>query len=308
MSPKRKEFVFLAVLIVVSVLFWYLVSVFLAHSAFSDFSWPLASLIVTAFIFVVIWALISVLVESSALVALAWACASYAGVIWFRDPIFLGVASLLFIFGIIGYFRAKSALRITFEGRLTYPLRKSIPLTVTFIVAAFSVSYYLVTAAVPIDLASMLPESFFERTIAYSTPAIRKVFPNFNSNGTVGDFVLNQIRKESVKLNHEQELFVINESIIRMRKELGFNINANDPYTRLLYLTGVSAVEKQVTDYKKYFPVVYAIGLFLTLRFLSIPFYMLAIGVCVLILRIFHRFGIVEMRAIPASILAYSLS
>ena len=308
MSPKRKELVFLAVLVAASILLWYTVSAFLMRHVFSELSWPLVSLISITFVFIVSWALVIVLVESTAFVVLVWACASYVGVIWFRDPVFLAAASLLFVFGIVGYFRAKRAIQISFGGGLLRPLRKSLPLTVTFMTLAFSASYYLATAAVPVDLASMLPESFVENTIAYSAPAIKKLFPNFNASGTVRDFVLGQIRKESVKLSREQELIVLEGSIKQMRKELGFAIRPDDSYTRLLYLTGISIMEKQASDYKKYFPMVYAAGLFFSLRFLAWPFYMFAIASCVLILRILHRFGIIEMRVIPASILAYSLS
>jgi hypothetical protein len=308
MSPKRKELIFLSVLVATAVLLWYIVSVFLLYPVFSELSWPLVSLVAVAFVFIVAWALVIVLVESTAVLILAWAFASYAGVLWFRDPVFLAAASLLFVGGIVGYFRAKRAMQITFEGSLTRPLRKSLPLTVTCLTIAFSASYYLVTTAVPVDVVSMLPESFFEKTIAYSAPAIKKVFPSFNVSGTVGDFALNQIRKESVKLTREQETLVVDEVIGQMQRELGFAIRASDPYTRLLYRTGVSTMERRAGDYKKYFPVVYALGLFLTIRFLAWPLYMLAIGACVLILRGLHRFGIIEMRVIPASIVAYSLS
>lgn len=261
-KAQNKELILLCFLVAVGVLTWLSVSTLLPDLAWKSTS-VLWSTIVAGFFLAVLWGLSVLLVESNLFIVLAWGLVSFSGVIWFQDALFVLAASVLFVFGVIAYFRTRSEIQNVFNGAMIRPLRKAVPLMVTFFLLAFSVAAYLVTPPEKLAIKNIIPESYFRAVLEYSKPAIQKIDPTFE---------------------------------------------LNEQSSHALYIAGTKQMDIFIANYKKYIPIAYAAGLFLTLRALAPPFYWLAIAVVILLLRFCHRLGIVELRSIPATILTYSFS
>jgi hypothetical protein len=307
MKASHKEQIIGMLIAVVSLVFWLSISTFLPQISwhFTPVVW---SAVVAGFLLAVLWGLAVLLVENILVLIVAWAISSYVGVLWFQSPIFIGAASLLFLFGIIGYYRTRYSIQSTLGGGLLRPLRKAVPILITFLLIAVASAYYIVSARAEVKIENILPEKYFIKTLEYSSPVIKQFEPTFQLDATVEDFIINKVKEEMPHPTPEQEAFAVSETLKKIKIDFGISVKASDPYAKLLYHTGIREVERYADSYKKYFPAAYAVALFFTLRFLAFPLYWLAMGVSILLLRIFHKFGIIEMRAIPATILAYSFS
>jgi hypothetical protein len=307
MTESHKQYILLGCLIVASALFWYVVSMLLPILSWQS-SPLLWTMIVFGILFAMLWALAVVLVENSFLLIIGAALMSFTGIVWFLDPIFISVCAVLFVFSVIGIYRTRFTIQNTLGGGLVRPLRKSVPLMVTFVVAVFSTAYYVNNATAEIRLENIMPENIFTTVTEFAAPTIQKIDPSFNASATVAESIINQAKREYPDLTKEQETLIVTESIKKYSENLKIQIKPSDTYMHVLYATGLSIMHAQTDQYKSYFPKVYAIILFFTLRVLAIPLTWLAIGLAIMLLRIFHRLGIVELRAVPATIFAYSFS
>ncbi|MEK7576951.1 MAG: hypothetical protein AAB482_04650 [Patescibacteria group bacterium] len=307
MTERAKQLTLLGSLFVTAVFFWLLVSALLPSLQWES-SVLLWSTVVVGTILAVLWALSVILVENAMMLILVSAVSSFIGVLWFLDPIFIAAASILFVGSIIGYYRTYFAVQNTLDGNLARPLRKAVPLFVTCLIAVFSTAYYIKNASVEIQVESVIPEAYFIKAAEFAGPTIKNLDPTFFSAMTISESIIAQVKKEYPTLTKEQAALAVDESIQKYSEKLKIQVKPTDTYLHVLYLTGMSIVHAQVDPYKHAFPKVYAIALFFTLRILSFPVYWLAIWLAIIILRTLHRFGIVELRAVPATILAYSFS
>ena len=307
MTERTKQIILLGLLLVTSILFWFLVSKLLPQLRW-DSTILLWSTVVVAAVLAILWALTVILVENTMLLILAAAGMSFFSIVFFPDPIFMIATGVLFVSCVVGYYRTYFSVQNTLDGSLARPLRKSVPLLVTCLIAVFSTAFYIKNTSVEIQLESIIPEKYFIKAAEYAAPTIKKIDPSFIPTMTISDAIIFQVMKDYPTLTKEQATLTVDENLKKYSDQLEIRVKPTDSYVHVLYLTGMSIIRAQTDAYKGAFPKIYAVALFFTLRILAFPVYWLAIGIAIMLLRTLHRFGIVELRAVPATILAYSFS
>lgn len=305
MSPRAKESLFLLLLVLVSAVFWISVSVFVPHLSWmpSPFLW---STIAALFLLIILWSMGVILVESGFALAVAWAIASFMGVVFFLNPIFIGASALLYVFGLIGFFRAKGEIQNTLHGRIFRPMRQATPLMVTFLVVTFAVATYLTGPSKNVEVKDIIPEKYFELGLQKGNFVVQNISPGFRSDMTVREYLLSRAGDQITKLAPAQQDIVLDQLLQDMEKNYGLRISLDEHMGNLLYRMSTSTLERQTRLYKRFVPAAFAVSLFLTLRFLLIPVMWLAMMIALLLLKFLYRLGIVELRAVPATLTAYT--
>lgn len=305
MTPRTKELVLVSLLALSAIVFWLSLSVLLPHLSWTPTPvwW---SAVTAAFLMILFWSMAVILVDSAFTIAVAWAVACFSGVVWFLSPVFLGTASLLFVFGIIGFLRTKHEIQNTLHGRLAGPIRKATPLMVTFLVLAFASAAYVKAPTQSFQLKDVFPEYVFEKTITVAEPVIKKIIPTFGRDVSVGDYALSALPPTMDKITPAQKDQIKNEFIQKIQQEYGLRFNAEDRLVHVMYLISINFLEREIHMYDRFVPVAIAMSLFVTVRLLALPLYLFAIGIAILLLKLLYRAGVVELRAIPATITAYT--
>src|SRR3989344_1658828 len=164
MRQKVKEAVVLGLLVLFSVVLWLTLSVLLPKLSWDE-SALIASAITATVLLFVLWGLTAMVITDGFWVVFAWAIVSFSGLLWFWELPFLIISTLLFLAGVIGFFRARGQIQKTLEGGIARPLRRVLPLTVTAIVAAISVAAYQTAPQSSLDIEAIVPEYLFARIL-----------------------------------------------------------------------------------------------------------------------------------------------
>ncbi len=262
MTQRAKEAIVCTLICLFGFVLWLSLASLLPKLSWNETALITSAIISTIFL-LTLWGVAALAVENGFLITLAWAVMSYSGLIFFWSITFLTAATALFLFGIIGYFRARGQIQKTLEGGVVRPLRRVLPLSTTALAIAIAAAAYVATPPASLDVRAVVPEFLFNRVVGYLEPAIRAAAPD---------------------------------------------IRIDDRMTHAAYITSVQFLERQAEIYKNIFPVAYAVGFFATLRLFGIVLYWFAIMLVALLLRILRRFGIIELRAVPATVYAYSFS
>ena len=106
MRQKVKEAVVLGLLVLFSVVLWLTLSVLLPKLSWDE-SALIASAITATVLLFVLWGLTAMVITDGFWVVLAWAIVSFSGLLWFWGLPFLIVSTLLFLAGVIGFFRTR---------------------------------------------------------------------------------------------------------------------------------------------------------------------------------------------------------
>lgn len=307
MRARSKELVLLTLLLVVSLIFWLSLATLMPN-----LSWKLTPVLWSAFISVflllVVWGLVVTLVESTAVFIFGWALTVYMSLMWFLDPVFIAVASLTFIFGIVGYYRARAELQNTLRGGMVRPLRKTVPLVATMLAACVATGAYLKVPQASLEVEHVIPEAFFEKILSSVEPGLQKIDTSFKKDSTVFQYVIAKGGTEAAKLNDQQKKQVVEEQVTSAQAERGIAIRPDDRLSHVMYVMGTKFIKDQAAAYRTIFPLAFAVVLFVTLRLIAWPMYWLALAIIISTLRTFHTFGIIEQRAVPTTIVVYSFS
>ncbi|MEK7649700.1 MAG: hypothetical protein AAB367_01925 [Patescibacteria group bacterium] len=306
MKAPAKEATLLILLVLSSGLLWLSISTLLP-----DLSWDhmnlIWSTIAATIVFLAMWGLSVVLVDRIYLTLVGWAFASFAGVIWYQTYLFVAVSTALFCFGLLGMFRARHQMERTLEGGVARSLRKCLPLTATFLAAAIATAAYTATPKQSLEVEALIPRWLFDPIIETMDPAIRGIDSAFDSSLLYEDYVS---RKAAAELGREltknERTLAVRESAKLLKERIGIEPHADQKMGDIIYMVGINFMRNQSLRFEGVFPIAYAVGFFVTLRFFSIFLYWVAIMIVSMVLRILRRFGIIGVRTIPANVFIYS--
>jgi hypothetical protein len=306
MKAPAKEATLLAFLVLSSGLLWLSISTLLPRLSWDNMN-LIWSTIAAAITFLAMWGLSVILVDKIYLILIGWALASYIGVIWYQTHFFVVVATALFCFGILGMFRAKYQMERTLEGGVAKSLRKCLPLTTTFLAAAIATAAFAVAPKQSLEVEALIPRWLFDPIIETLDPVIRGVDSAFDSNVLFSDYVA---KKASAELNREltaqEQTLAVRESAKLLKERIGIEPHADQKMGDIVYAVGINFMKAQAGRFQGVFPIAYAVGFFVTLRFFGIFLYWVAIMIVSMVLRILRKFGIIGVRTIPANIFVYS--
>ena len=176
MKPRAKEAVAFGLLVLFGGTLWLTLSVLLPKLSWDETSLIVRAIISTLLLFVV-WGFIAMTVVDAFWVTVAWATVSFGGLIWFYGFPFLIISTILFLAGIIGFFRARSQIQKTLEGGIMRPLRRVLPLTATVLAAAIAVAAYQAAPPASLDVRALVPEYLFVRVLTGLESTIKSITP-----------------------------------------------------------------------------------------------------------------------------------
>lgn len=312
MSPRFKEFTLLSFLVVVTAVFWLSIMPQFGVPLWSSPSLVWSSLI-AASLFILAWGLSIILVESTVTLIIAWAIVSFLPTLWIYNPVFLTAEALFFLFGTVAYFRGRYEMRRSYNGRLFRPLRKSVPLTLTFFIIVMATSAFIVAPAQSIDAESVIPERFFDRGLGYLSPVINKMVPGFDKDKSFEEYIVGlkalELELDPALIPDAERKQVVSNAKTKFEEDYSLIIETTDEkVSHILYGATINLIKKQVASYQAFFPVAFSVGIFLFLRLLAIPLVWVGIAIIILLNRLLIRLGVVELRLIPTEIVGYSLS
>lgn len=306
MKTPAKEATLLTLLVLSSGLLWLSISTLLPRLSWDSMN-LIWSTIAATIAFLAIWGLSVILVDKIYLILVGWALASYTGVIWYQTHFFIVVATALFCFGILGMFRTKYQMERTLEGGVVRSLRKCLPLTATFLAAAIATAAFTAAPKQSLEVEALIPRWLFDPVIETLDPVIRGIDGTFDSNLLFSDYVA---KKASAELDREltanERTLAVRESAKLLRERIGIEPRADQKMGDIIYAVGINFMRAQAGRFQGVFPIAYAVGFFVTLRFFGIFLYWIAIMIVSMVLRILRRFGIIGVRTIPANVFVYS--
>jgi|GEM_PF-2867387 len=306
MKTPAKEATLLTLLVLSSGLLWLSVATLLPRLSWDNMNLIWSTLAATIGFFAV-WGLAVILVDRIYLMLIGWALASYIGVIWYQTHFFIVVASALFCFGFLGMFRAKYQMERTLEGGVARSLRKCLPLTATFLAAAIATAAYTAAPRQSLEMEALIPRWLFDPVLQTLDPAIRGVDSAFDSSLSYEDYVS---RKAAIELKRDltasERTLAVRESAKMLHERIGVEPQARQTMGDIVYVVGINFMRAQATRFEGVFPIAYAVGFFVTLRFFGIFLYWAAIMIVSTVLRILRKFGIIGVRTIPANVFVYS--
>ncbi|MDA1334606.1 MAG: hypothetical protein O2794_01150 [bacterium] len=306
MKAVHKELVILSSLLLFSLIFWLSLATFLP-TASRDSLTLLWSAVISAFVMMVLWSLIVILVESTIPFLIVWALSAYVGVIWFTTPVFIVGATLLFLAGVVGFYRTKSQVQKTLGSGLVRPIRRALPLMVTFFVITIAIAGYVKVPRNALVIKKLVPEYTFTKLLGYMQPTIRAFDGAFKADRTLTEYLkIKTERAIDADITDEQLAILVAESKARTGKLFSITIDENATLSHTMYQAGTAFLQKKFDIYEQIIPITIAVSLFFTLRIAGLILSWLAIIIAIMALRLLHRFAIVELRAIPATITAYS--
>ncbi|MEK7630954.1 MAG: hypothetical protein AAB417_02920 [Patescibacteria group bacterium] len=306
MKAPAKEATLLTLLVLSSGLLWLSISTLLPRLSWDNMN-LIWSTIAATIAFLAMWGLSVILVDKIYLMLVGWALASYMGVIWYQTHFFIVMATALFCFGILGMFRTKYQMERTLEGGVAKSLRKCLPLTVTFLAAAIATAAFAVTPKQNLEVEALIPRWLFDPILETIDPVIRGVDGAFDSKILYGDYVAKKAAAETGReLTTNERALATRESAKMLNERIGVEPRADQKMGDIIYMVGINFMRAQAGRFQGVFPIAYAIGFFVTLRFFGIFLYWIAIMIVSMVLRILRRFGIIGVRTIPANVFVYS--
>ncbi len=169
MKAKASEAVLWILLVLFGITLWLTLSQLLPKLSWDEAPLIASAVLATLFLFVA-WGVL-IMVSADAFWSItAWAAVSFSGLIWFYDLPFLAASTLVFLAGVIGYFRARMQIHKTLEGGLVRPLRRALPLAATMMSAAIAAAAFQVSPPPSLDVRELLPKEYFVKLVSAVVP------------------------------------------------------------------------------------------------------------------------------------------
>ena len=118
-----------------------------------------------------------------------------------------------------------------------------------------------------------------------------------------------ELKKDPKLFTKEERALVIQGALQQFRDRYMLTVRPEDSLSHVLYLGSIELTKNQLGSADpRFFPILFAVGLFLGLRLLALPVYWLGMLAAILLVRILVKFGIVETRAITVDLIGYTFS
>ncbi|OGZ47302.1 MAG: hypothetical protein A3J55_00090 [Candidatus Ryanbacteria bacterium RIFCSPHIGHO2_02_FULL_45_17b] len=207
-------------------------------------------------------------------------------------PYALGIAPIFYFFGIllvtivayvllliavvIGYHRVKRELknRITFHVPIL--LRQGLPTLLTAFSIACAIGYYVETTHAPkrITIRDILPQSMFTAIFKNTVPLLPDtILPSFDQNDTVDRYTEKQLQASGIDLqqvSQEERVRVLKETRVQLFSHR--ELTGTEKLSDVFYDITIARSEKFFDSYQQFVPLALALGFFLFLRTVALPY------------------------------------
>ena len=214
-------------------------------------------------------------------------------------PYLVGMAPLFYFFGsspviiaayallLAGVFLSYNRVRLELKSRITFHipilLRQGLPTLLTAISLACALGYYVQTTRAPerITMQDIFPKSMFTSIFQNTAPLLSStLFPGFEQNDTIDGYIEKQFRANGAdlqKLSSEERSRVLKEARIQLFSKtvgsIGFpELTGEEKLADIFYDIIALRSETFLYHYKRFVPLALAMGLFLFLRTVALPY------------------------------------
>lgn len=175
-------------------------------------------------------------------------------------------------------------IRNEFQHAFSFNLRKflrpGIPMFFTVIALTFSVFYLNLAKPQGDDyLGSLAPKGVFEKSLFLFGGQLNIIIPGFDPNMSLDEILLSLAKQESggeidpAKLTAAQKNLLLKEGYNQLYKQFGIRVTGKEKGADLIYDMANQKLGEFAGPYKEYIPYFAAFGVFLTVKFLTLPLY-----------------------------------
>lgn len=302
-----KELIIIILVVASGVLNAYLWQRLIFAGTYSDF-WLFVLPLSALFLFAILFSLLALLSQNTFAGFLA-VLASFVGSFFFvkaSSAVLLGL--LLSVTASLWAFRAvQLELKSGSIFRLSKILRSGLPLFFTAVSLLISVFYF--ASLTETDTTAVLPRAIFDLSLPYTEGALQGLLPGFKSTLSIEELILktveSQLANEGVDISslpREQIEKLLKSQRSALERTLGMPLAEDGNVADLLYDLTNRRVQDLLGSYKSYVPYISAIGLFFTIKVLSIPLYLISLGFVWVLLQLLLAIGVIRWETVNVSI------
>ena len=222
--------------------------------------------------------------ERSRLLILAYMLGMAPLFYFFGNPLaIIAVWALLCAGAVISYSRVRLELKSRITFHIPILLRQGLPTLLTALSLACAVGYYVETARAPerLTIQDIFPRSVFTGIFQNTVPLLSdKFFPGFEPDDTIDSYIEKQFRTSGVDLqrvSQEERLRVLKEARTQLFSKAAGNITfpeltGQERLVDVFYDIGMARSEQFFDSNKRFAPLTLAIGFFLFLRTVALPY------------------------------------
>lgn len=228
-------------------------------------------------------------------------------------PYMLGMIPLFYFFGsslvilpayvllFVAAFISYSRIRLELKSRITFHipilLRQGLPTLLTAFSLACAMGYYVETTHAPerITIRDIVPQSSFTHVFQNTAPVLsHTILPGFEQNDTIDSYTEKQLRVNGIDLeqfSHEERLRVLKEARIHLFSKM--ELTGKEKLADVFYDIVAARSEQFLDSYQRFVPLALAIGFFLFLRTVALPYGWIVICITRGIVAIMKKSGMV---------------
>ena len=158
--------------------------------------------------------------------------------------------------------------------------------------------YYSTVPADTTALTVLLPKPLFEKVFVALERPLGGIVPGIAADASIDDFIANSLLavfKENGRVVPEE---VLRDEIRKQReayaKQSGMKLAGNELVVDVLYGSVTRWAESHAGPYRRFIPTILAVGYFLTLKALSVLYYLAVMPVAFLLMEIALGFGVLK--------------
>lgn len=278
---------------------------------FGGISGGLWSLLVPAaglFVFATFFSLLAVFNQGGPIGFIAVA-ASFIGSFFFVKASPTVLVGLLLALGIS--FWAFRTVQTEVSGsamfRLSKILRRGMPLFFTAVAILISVFYF--ASLTETASSYIVPRAVFDLSLPYTEEALQALLPGFKSTLSGDELIFgiveSQLKKEGVdisKVSRGELSTLLKAQRSALEQALGASIPGEANAADLIYELLNTRAEALLGEYKIYMPYISAVGFFLTIKVLSSPLYLIALGFIWLVMQFLLAIGALRRETVSIEV------
>lgn len=188
-------------------------------------------------------------------------------------------------------------------------LRSGLPIFFTVLALTFSVFYLNLTKFQSDDyLGSLAPKGVFEKSLSLLGGQLDAIVPGFDPNMPLDEILLSLAKQESggaidpAKLTAAQKKMLLNEGYEQLYKQFGIRVTGKEKGADLIYDLANQKLGEFAGPYKEYIPYLAAFGVFLTVKFLTLPLYWTTIFLCFILVKVLATAGVLKREKVQVEV------
>lgn len=180
-------------------------------------------------------------------------------------------------------------------------LRSGLPIFFTCLALTLSVFYLNLTTFRSGDyLGSFVSKNIFEKSLSLLGGQFDLIAPGFNPNMTVDDLLLALAKQESggeidpAKFTLAQKQELLRAGYDQLYKQFGIRVTGKEKGSDFIYDMANQKFGEFAGPYKEYIPYISAFGIFLTIKFLTLPLYWTTILISFILVKVLVAVGFIK--------------